>query len=282
MTLVFQDSSLPLAVFVWDVENCGDEEVEVTIMFTMRNGSGTKTDRAGGHWNEPFCHQGGEEETTSGVLLHHCTAINPFTLGIAVRHTPGSRASHCTEFDPCGMGQEIWRDLLEDGHLDSKPGRSSPTGKGRKVAAAVAAGGAVPAGGRRGLEFSLCWDMPRVRFGSKQREYCRRYTRFFGSQEDAAVALCHYGLSHYEEWERMIEAWQDPILTNTLLPTWYKSALFNELYFMADGGTVWLEVSDDACSSDCLLQIGQKELPGMKSLLQEYGRFAYLGRFLLA
>ena len=28
------------------------------------------------------------------------------------------------------------------------------------------------------------------------------------------------------------------------LPEWYCSALFNELYFVADGGTVWL-VCDD-------------------------------------
>ncbi len=25
------------------------------------------------------------------------------------------------------------------------------------------------------------------------------------------------------------------------LPDWYKSALFNELYFVSDGGTVWLD-----------------------------------------
>lgn len=31
------------------------------------------------------------------------------------------------------------------------------------------------------------------------------------------------------------------------LPAWYKSALFNELYFLADGGTVWLEVPEDSC-----------------------------------
>ena len=29
------------------------------------------------------------------------------------------------------------------------------------------------------------------------------------------------------------------------LPSWYKSALFNELYFMTDGGSVWFEFDDD-------------------------------------
>lgn len=42
----------------------------------------------------------------------------------------------------------------------------------------------------------------------------RRYTRFFGSKGDAAPALSHYALTHYEEWERKIDAWQNPILEN--------------------------------------------------------------------
>ena len=44
---------------------------------------------------------------------------------------------------------------------------------------------------------------------------------------------------------------------------WYKRVLFNELYFIADGGTVWLDVIDD---------------PNCKhEIVREYGRFAYLG-----
>ncbi|KAM3910339.1 non-lysosomal glucosylceramidase, partial [Leptodactylus fuscus] len=271
----YKDSSLPLAVFVWDVENVSGEEVEVSIMFTFRNGSGSRSDQMGGHWNEPFsvCQDG--EPGVSGVLLHHRTNSNPLTLGIAVRETPGVHCSHCTEFDPSGMGQEIWTDLLEDGRLDSPAGVSSPTIRGQKVAAAVAAGCTVGNVGRGTLEFCLCWHMPRIRFGSGEKEYCRRYTRFFGSEEGAASTLCHYALSHYEEWEQKIEAWQVPILQDSLLPSWYKSALFNELYFVADGGTIWVEVPADD-PNDELMKIGRKHLPGMGGLLQEYGRFAYL------
>jgi non-lysosomal glucosylceramidase len=46
------------------------------------------------------------------------------------------------------------------------------------------------------------------------------------------------------------------------LPSWFKTVLFNELYFIADGGTAWLDVSDD---KDCKHQT-----------VREYGRFAYL------
>lgn len=79
-----QDSSLPVAVFVWDIENKNDYDLDVSIMFTMVNGSGHKDDKSGGHWNEPF-HLEKEGEAVSGVLLHHCTTVNPYTLCIAAR-----------------------------------------------------------------------------------------------------------------------------------------------------------------------------------------------------
>ncbi|KAM4707217.1 non-lysosomal glucosylceramidase [Discoglossus pictus] len=190
---------------------------------------------------------------------------------------PGVHVSHCTHFDPSGMGHEVWKDLLEDGCLDSTPGPSSPTSKGKKTAVALAARCTVTPGGRGTLEFCLSWDMPQIRFGAGEKQHHRRYTRFFGSQGDAAPELCHYALTHYMEWEQKIEAWQDPVLHNGDLPPWYKSALFNELYFVADGGTVWVEVPA-VCSEDDddLLRLGSKDLSGMRDLLQEYGRFAYL------
>lgn len=47
------------------------------------------------------------------------------------------------------------------------------------------------------------------------------------------------------------------------LPDWYKSAIFNELYFIADGGTVWLCVDQEPD-----IEYNDPRLA--------YGRFAYL------
>ena len=44
-----------------------------------------------------------------------------------------------------------------------------------------------------------------------------------------------------EEWAAAIDAWQAPILADPARPDWYKGALFNELYFMVDGGTLWTD-----------------------------------------
>ena len=55
------------------------------------------------------------------------------------------------------------------------------------------------------------------------------------------------------------------------MPAWYKSALFNELYFLADGGTVWLEVPEDSLPEELVGSMCQ-----LRPILQEYGRFGYL------
>ncbi|NXE71625.1 GBA2 glucosylceramidase, partial [Calcarius ornatus] len=269
-----QDSSLPVGVFVWEVENGRDEDVEVSIMFSLQNGPGAKEAASGGHWNEPFTfHKDGQR--VAGVLLHHCPPVNPFTLAISAREKAGTGVTHVTAFDPTGLGRELWQDLLQDGRLDSPAGKSRPTEKGEVTAAAVCASCRVPAHGHQTLELALAWDMPCVHFGSKEKLHLRRYTRFFGSDGDAAPALSHYALTHYEEWERKIEAWQNPILENSQLPSWYKSALFNELYFLTDGGTIWMEVPPE-CRAEELQGPAGVGLSHLLPVLREYGRFAYL------
>ncbi|XP_036407076.1 non-lysosomal glucosylceramidase [Megalops cyprinoides] len=270
----YKDTSLPVAVLVWEIENKNDFALDVSIMFTMINGSGHKDDKSGGHWNEPF-HLEKEGESVSGVLLHHCTPFNPYTLCIAAREQSDREISYQTAFSPKGTCGALWNDLITDGRLDSPTGSSPPTQKGEKVAAALAVGCTVPAQGHNFMEFSLSWDMPKITFGSREREHIRRYTRFFGSNGDAAPSLCHYALTHYRDWERRIEAWQGPILQDSSLPSWYKSALFNELYFVADGGTVWVELPEDSDVSGGL-RSEEGGLPAQPPVIKEYGRFAYL------
>uniref|UniRef100_A0A4W3ICV7 Non-lysosomal glucosylceramidase n=1 Tax=Callorhinchus milii TaxID=7868 RepID=A0A4W3ICV7_CALMI len=273
----YKDTSLPVGVFVWDIDNQNDEDLEVSIMFTLRNGTGTKDDQLGGHWNEPY-DLVKEGECVSGVLLHHCTPVNPYTMAISDRVTkiqPGVLISHTTAFNPCSEGHEIWRDLIRDGNLDSPAGSSKPTEHGQVTAAAIAGTCKVPARGQNHMEFCLAWDMPKIYFGAKEKEHSRWYTRYFGANGKACPGLSHYSLTHYKEWEQKINDWQRPILENGKLPDWYKSALFNELYFLSDGGTIWLEVPDDTDITSGLSN-EQDGLPPLPKVLKDYGRFGYL------
>lgn len=71
---------------MWDIENEGDETREVSIMFSMRNGLGGEDDAPGGLWNEPFCLEQ-DGTTVQGLLLHHPTPPNPYTMAVAARCT---------------------------------------------------------------------------------------------------------------------------------------------------------------------------------------------------
>lgn len=73
----------------------------------------------------------------------------------------------------------------------------------------------------------------------------RYYTKYFGANGDAGASICAYALHNYDKWDQMIFAWQQPVLDDVELPDWYKSAIFNELYYVSDGGTVWLTVEQD-------------------------------------
>ncbi|XP_009463414.1 PREDICTED: non-lysosomal glucosylceramidase [Nipponia nippon] len=228
----YKDSSLPVGVFVWEVENGRDEDVDVSIMFSLQNGTGTKDDRSGGHWNEPFAFEK-EGEQVAGVLLHHCTRVNPFTLAISAREKAGTGVTHFTAFNPnpAGSGREVWHALLQDGRLDSPAGESlRPLWDGWRGSREK----------HRTLELALAWDMPRVHFGSKEKLHLRRYTRAFGSGGDAAPALSHHALTHYKEWERKIEAWQKPILDNSFCRQEYRMYNTYDVHFYASFALVML------------------------------------------
>ena len=55
----------------------------------------------------------------------------------------------------------------------------------------------------------------------------------------AAPQLARDALLQYGDWEKQIKRWQKPILDDRGLPAWYKMALFNELYYLVDGGSLW-------------------------------------------
>ena len=42
-----------------------------------------------------------------------------------------------------------------------------------------------------------------------------------------------------KQWSDQIDAWQKPYIEDESKPAWYRGELFNELYIVADGGTLW-------------------------------------------
>jgi len=91
----------------------------------------------------------------------------------------------------------------------------------------------------------------------------RYYTRYFPAENlNSSIEISSYSLANKSNWLNALDAWREPILRNKNLPSFYKCCLFNELYFISDGGTLWIDVS--------------KEKEISNDLIREYGKFAYL------
>uniref|UniRef100_H2YFL0 Glucosylceramidase n=1 Tax=Ciona savignyi TaxID=51511 RepID=H2YFL0_CIOSA len=253
----YKDTSLPTAVFSWDVENNGNEEVEVTIVMSMENGIENDVRDV----QSAFSIKALGDNKVSGITMHNTMYKDmPFTLTVGATAKENVTVTHCSSFNPMKEGSEVWAPLLFNGRLKSKPGMFS-LHVCEHTACAVAASCIVkPKSMGETLDFSLVWDMPQIHFGDAGKHYRRRYSRWFNGS-NAGASIASYALHTYPEWEKKIDDWQNPILDNQQLPDWYKSALFNELYYITDGGTVWLEVDEEIQNSD---------------FLKEYGKFAYL------
>ena len=141
-------------------------------------------------------------------------------------------------------------------------------------ACAVSAAFTLAPGERRNVTFAAAWDLPASSFPRGVR-WAKRYTRYHGSfihrrdvpRGAAAPDIATEALLRADEWEGDIARWQRGFVQSAAAkdanlddpaggrgrnypgrvrdrptlrrPAWLVSALFNELYYLVDGGTLW-------------------------------------------
>lgn len=247
----YRESSFPAGVFAWTIENTGDRAVTVGIMLTFQNGTGGESDRAGGHANRGFAEDSLAGPVRGVALRHHYRQPgprstgeegdheDPLTFAIAALGGEGVEVTTRARFITTGSGMDVWGDFASDGRLDNAED-PRPSTANMAIGAAVCATVEVPPGAMVEIPFALAWDMPLARFGGG-RAWNRRYTRFYGRSGNAATHIAADALAGCPDWEMLIDAWQDPILEDERLPSWFRAALLNETYYLADGGTVWTD-----------------------------------------
>ena len=226
-------SALPVGVFEWWLENPGPDPVTVGLLFT---------------WADPFAatgpaparpHRVIADDGSVAVELGDPGADAPTalrgSLAIAALAGDGIEVSWRAGFDPVA-DRDLWADFAADGRLDRGPDEAEPST--RAGGAALAATVALAPGERRAVRFAIAWDLPVVEFGAGRR-WWKRYTRTWGRSGGRAVDLAGHALIEAPAWRRAIEAWQAPYLDDPARPDWYVMALFNELYFLVDGGSFW-------------------------------------------
>jgi non-lysosomal glucosylceramidase len=230
-----ESSALPVGAFEWWIENPGPDPLTVGLMLSWQDPSADPAQPAPpGAWHETI-----DLPHAGGAVLHAPAGAPPGlrgTFAIAASRAPGVTVSARSRFDAVA-DTELWADFAADGQLDPADDQR-PSDDGEAIGAAVAATVELAPGERRSLRFAIAWDLPVVEFGGG-RQWWKRYTRTWGRTGERAFALATHALERLPTWRDAIETWQRPVLDADDRPDWYKAALFNELYYLVDGGTFW-------------------------------------------
>ncbi|KAJ4964798.1 hypothetical protein NE237_016647 [Protea cynaroides] len=263
----YKESSFPVAVFTFTLFNSGDTDADITLLFTWANSVGGDSEFSGDHTNSKM-----KVDGVHGVVLHHRTANGqpPVTFAIAAQEKAGVRVSVCPRFVISGNSQgitakDMWQEIKEHGsfdHLDSDE-NPVPSEPGSSIGAAIAASLTIESHSVGTVTFSLAWACPVLKFSSG-KTYHRRYTKFYGTHGDAAANIALDAIHEHGHWESQIETWQRPILEDRSVPEWYPVTLFNELYYLNAGGTIW---TDGSPPMQSLVNIGETKFSLDKSIL---------------
>jgi non-lysosomal glucosylceramidase len=244
----YKESSYPVAVYNWYAENPSDKPVTVSLLFSWTNMVGWFRDQSrdfSGALNtqnkNTFRSAPIPGGTMSGIVFDRIRSgpVNEEWDGqfaIATLASSGAEVTYINEYLPQGSGEEVWKPFSTDGKLPNKTWNLASSGD--QFAGAIAVRFTLAAHQKKTIPMALSWDLPIVQFGSG-RKWVRHYTKFFGTSGTNAWKIAQTALENSQNWSDQIDAWQKPYLEDESKPDWFRSELFNEMYILADGGTMW-------------------------------------------
>lgn len=257
----YQECSYPLAIFEWTAYNPTDEPITLSILLTWENVVGWFTNaiksptvkvRDDGSPEYEYQSKWGQSQGNSNRYIEDFHRIGCVMAGghlaevpeegegemaIATATNPFLDTFKNTRWNPTGNGKELWEQFSRDGSLLDCTDET-PAAKGERIGVALAVRFTIRPGKTRKIPFILAWDFPVTEFAAGVWEY-RRYTDFFGRHGKNSWSMIRTALKHSDMWRENIVTWQDSILNREDLSDSVKMALFNELYILTQGGTLW-------------------------------------------
>lgn len=262
----YQESSYPVAIMEWTAHNPSDQPITLSILLSWQNMVGWFTNalkspevrvRDDGSPVYEYQPRLGEsagnvnrwivDNNRVGCLMERLT---PDADGLALPSEGDGQWAiatfappyttevfYHTHWNALGDGAELWQSFSCDGSLPDYDDET-PATDGEYAGCAIALRFTLEPGKTRQIPFIIAWDLPVTEFAAGIIDY-RRYTDFFGRNGTNVWSIVRTALKHYKTWQERIQHWQQPILARTDLPDWFKMALFNELYDLTDGGTLW-------------------------------------------
>ena len=263
----YQEASYPVAMFEWSVHNPTDKEITLSIMFSWQNSVGWFTNaiksptvkvRDDGSpeyeyqpkWGDSTgnLNQWIQDNFRVGCLFDRIRMNDEPQEGegqfaIASVTNPTLEVFYHSRWNPKGDGSELWDYFAMNGMLPDYQDET-PAEPGEQIAGAMALRFTIKPGKTKKIPFILAWDFPVTEF-AQGINYYRRYTDFFGRNGKNVWSIVRTALKHSDMWKNRILDWQKPILMRSSLPNWLKMALFNELYLLSDGGSLWTAATEN-------------------------------------
>jgi len=245
----YKETSYPVAVYRWHAENPTSRPVTVSILLTWANMIGWFRDFSPnlgqqlnfGNFNRFVSARAGSAGTMKGIVFdrNRKTPVQDEWDGqfaIATLEQPGVEVSYEQTFRIAADGRSVWEPFSASGKLsnDHQDWYSSD----EPLGAALAVTFTLKPGEKRVVPMVIAWDLPIVEFGSG-RKWLRHYTDFYSASGANAWKIAQDGLTNASAWSDAIDKWQAEYVNDESKPLWYRGMLFNELYILADGGTVW-------------------------------------------
>jgi non-lysosomal glucosylceramidase len=245
----YRETSYPVAVYRWHAENPTNRAVHVSVLLSWTNMVGWSRGFSRGfseHLSEGdrnrIMSEPRDGATMKGIVFDrnrdHSPAVDEWDgqMAIAALESPGVEVTYQTTYLPDADGSEVWAPFSRDGKLANNDRQWVSSGE--NLAGAIAIRFTLKPGEKRVIPMVISWDLPIVEFGSGRKWY-RHYTDFYGTGGANAWNIAADGLMNAAKWSDAIDAWQAPYVNDQSKPLWYRGALFNELYILADGGSLW-------------------------------------------
>lgn len=248
----YEDISYPVGVFRWTLRNTADVPVETSLLFSFANMNGWFTDYGR---ERPLVRSTGNFNTavdTAGkvaVVMDHTRTKKTLSEGrgqfaIATETGEDRTVSRRTTYDIRLDAKSLWEEFRASGSLTEgenwKASCEFPADDSGHIAGALTVTVTLQPGEIAEIPFSLAWDMPVLEYGTG-RAYYRRHTRHVGTGGDNGAALASLALDRRDAWSAAIDEWHESFIARNRFPEWYYGMLFNELYLLVDGLTVWTD-----------------------------------------